>query len=191
MVESHLTERQAKWFATVRANFERDSGKTLEEWVAIARTCPETGHRARLAWFKEKHGLLQNHATYVLREAFGHDLSWDQPDQMLDALWKNPKDRAIFEAVRACVSALDGVVMGPRKSFTAFSRKVQFAAMRPAAKGGALLGLAVEPAACVRLTPRGKSESWAEKLHASLALAAPDEVDDEVGSLLRQAWERG
>jgi hypothetical protein len=33
----HLTERQKKWFASVREGLERDTGKSLEDWVAIAR----------------------------------------------------------------------------------------------------------------------------------------------------------
>ena len=30
----------------MQASLERDTGKTLAEWVAIARTCPETKPRA-------------------------------------------------------------------------------------------------------------------------------------------------
>ena len=48
----HLTERQKKWFASVREGIERDTGKSLDEWVAIARTCPETRMMPRLQWFK-------------------------------------------------------------------------------------------------------------------------------------------
>ena len=44
----HLTERQKKWFASVREGLARDTGKSLEEWVAIAQACPETAPRARL-----------------------------------------------------------------------------------------------------------------------------------------------
>ena len=39
---SGLTERQKKWFASVEASLERDTGKTLAQWVKIAKTCPET-----------------------------------------------------------------------------------------------------------------------------------------------------
>ena len=66
----HLTEQQKKWFASVREGLQRDTGKSLAEWVEIARTCPEAKHRARLKWFKDTHGLLQNRASYVLGEAF-------------------------------------------------------------------------------------------------------------------------
>ena len=30
---------------------ERETGKTLDEWVVIAKTCPETKPNARKAWF--------------------------------------------------------------------------------------------------------------------------------------------
>ncbi|MBV8593629.1 MAG: DUF4287 domain-containing protein, partial [Caulobacteraceae bacterium] len=50
MSDANLTERQRKWFDSVRTSLERDTGRTLEEWVAIARTCPEIQPRARLKW---------------------------------------------------------------------------------------------------------------------------------------------
>jgi len=58
-----LSPRQQKWFASVKASLERDTGKTLEEWIAIARTCPETKPRARAQWLKDNHGLGQNRAA--------------------------------------------------------------------------------------------------------------------------------
>ncbi|MDB5483083.1 MAG: hypothetical protein JWO83_4136 [Caulobacteraceae bacterium] len=76
MPDANLTERQRKWFATVREGLERDTGKTMAEWVAIAHTCPETGHRARLEWFKDIRGLLQNRASQVISEAFGSKMAW-------------------------------------------------------------------------------------------------------------------
>src|SRR5271156_4948240 len=95
----HLTEQQQKWFASVRNGLERETGKSLAEWVAIAKTCPETRHRARLAWFKETHGLLQNRASYVLSEAFPPEGGWNDADALREALWTDPAARAIFEAV--------------------------------------------------------------------------------------------
>jgi hypothetical protein len=188
MAEAYLTERQARWFATVRANLERDTGKSLEEWAAIARTCPETAHRARLKWFKDVYGLAQNRASQVLAEAFSSGMGWDQPHDLIDALWTDPVARAVFEAVRDKTMTLPEVVQGARKTYTAFSRKVQFCALKPV-RGGVLLGLAVEPQANARLMARGKSESWSDRLAANLRLTAAGEVDVEVEALLRQAWE--
>ena len=39
---SGLTDRQKKWFASVEASLERDTGNTLAQWAKIAKACPET-----------------------------------------------------------------------------------------------------------------------------------------------------
>lgn len=183
----HLTEQQKKWFASVRAGLEAETGKSLAEWVAIARTCPETKPRARLKWFKETHGLLQNRATYVLSEAFPPETGWDSPDQLRDALWTDAGQRAIYEAVRETVEALPEIVVGQRKGYSAWSRRYQFAALRPV-KGGARLGLAVEPAADPRLEPAKANEGWSERLKSAVVLTAPGEVDANMAALLEASW---
>jgi hypothetical protein len=190
MAEAHLSPWQQKWFDSVRSGLERDTGKSLDQWVAIAKTCPETAHRARLKRFKDTHGLLQNRASYVLGEAFGREMAWDQPDALIDALWTNPDQWAIFEAVRALAMDLDDVVMGPRKGFTGFSRKYQFAAAMPRKAGPVRLGLAVAPEADAWLSPRKKNEPLNERLFSMVNLETVDQVDERIAGLLRAAWGR-
>ena len=187
---SDLTPQQQKWFASVRDGLERDTGKSLAEWVAIAMTCPETGHRARLKWFKETHGLLQNRASYVLDAAFPSvEPGWSEPDALRETLWTDPAQRALFAAVEAAVQGFEGLVVGQRKGYSAWSRHYQFAAVRPV-KGGARLGLAVPPDASPRLAPAKPNEGWSERLKSTLVLSAPVEVDDGVKALLKAAWEK-
>jgi hypothetical protein len=189
MPGANLTERQQKWFASVRAGLERDTGKTLAEWVAIARTCPEEGHRARLRWLKAEHGLMQNRAAQVLDEASGSAMAWSEPEKLIEALWVDPASRAIFEAIDAAARTPGEVVQTARKGYTAWSRKVQFAAARPVKGGKVMLGLAVASDASPRVeTPR--NESWSERLKARTLLSSPAEVDDGIGRLLRAAWDR-
>ena len=100
MPEPNLTERQRKYFASLQASLEHDTGKTLDAWVAIARTCPETGHRARLKWLKDNYGLLQNHGSHVLSEAFESAMSWQQRSHAID---RDPRTRSAA-SVRAMVA---------------------------------------------------------------------------------------
>lgn len=190
--ETGLTERQRKWFASVRAGLEAKTGRSVEDWVAIARACPEAAHRKRLAWLKAEHGLGVNHGSFILSEAFpSEEPGWDDPEALRAALWKDPGSAAILEALERVVTGLDGVVIGQRKGYTAFSRAVQFAAARPLKGGRALLGLKLEPEASVRLAAPARRESWSERLTAVVELDRPDAVDAEVADLLRRAWERG
>ena len=55
-----LTERQKKWFATVQANLEKNTGKPLADWIEIMKTCPETAPRAQAAWLKAEYGVGQD-----------------------------------------------------------------------------------------------------------------------------------
>ncbi len=187
MRDDNLTERQRKWFASVVQGLERDTGKSLADWVAIAKTCPETGHRARLKWFKEIHGLLQNRASQVLDAAFPSSMGWDDPGELVDSLWSDPGSRAIFEAVDREAINLGDVTRTARRGYTAWSRKVQFAALRPMKGGTALLGVAAPVDLAVGLAAR-KSQSWSERLTAQIMLATPDDVRGVAWSALAVAW---
>ena len=184
--EDVLTERQRAWFASLREGLERDTGKTLDEWVEIARACPETKHRARLNWFKTTHGLAQNRASLVLSTAFPPEAGWDEPEALADALWADPTARALLEAVKAAMAELPDVIIGQRKAFTAFSRNYQFAAARP--QGGSLvLGLAVPPDAAPTLDPPARA-SWSDRLKSQARISADADIAPLKGAI-RRAWE--
>jgi hypothetical protein len=185
----YLTAQQNKWFASVRDGLERETGKSLAEWVGIAKTCPEVAPRARLRWFKQRHGLLQNRASYVLSEAFPPAAGWDHPETLRSVLWPDPAGRAIHDAVCAAIMSLPHVIVGQRKTYSAWSNKHQFAALRPIKGGGAMLGLALAPDAGAALEPC-RNESWSERLKSRRTLASPAHVTADVGALLSQAWIR-
>ncbi|WP_428149552.1 DUF4287 domain-containing protein [Brevundimonas sp.] len=187
-----LTERQAKWFATVKANFEIQTGRPLEAWVEIMNTCPETAPRAQLAWLKAEHGVGQNHGSHILdafRPAGGP--GWDEPAELRAALWKDAGSLAILEAVETIAAGVEGVISGQRKGYTAFSRAVQFAAIRPLKGGRALFGLKLEPKVFPRLSSAVRKESWSERLTAVVALDDGAAVDGEIARLFAAAAKQG
>jgi hypothetical protein len=186
---SSMTARQEKWFASVLESMERETGKTLDQWVAIAMTCPETKPNARKAWFKEHYGIGTNRAGVILGAAFPDKAMWSKPDDLRGALWADAGSRAILEAVEKAVADFPGLVAAQRKAFTAFSREFQFASIKPIKGGKASLGLALSPDADPRLEPP-KNESWSERLKSKLALASPKDVDASVKALLKAAWAR-
>lgn len=183
-----LTDRQQKWFASVHKGLERDTGKTLAQWVELARACPETAHRKRLAWMKAVYGLGQNRASMVLNAAFPPEASWSSPQPLADALWADPAARAILDAAQAVILRLPDVIIGQRKAYTAFSRQFQFAALKPG-KQGVLLGLAVAPACHPALQP-AQRDGWSERLLSRMTVNDPPAIDDGVAALVQQAWER-
>ena len=185
---AHLTERQQKYFATMRATLETRTGKTLDEWVAIAKSCPYARPSDRVKWLKSEHDLGQNSAALVLHEAFPQASGgWEDAEGLRNALWADEALREIVVQVTAVAQDIPGIVVGQRKSFTAFSRDVQFAAMRPVKGKGALLGLKLDPTVSPRLSPPTRTESWSERLSATILLPDAAAFDAEVAELFRQA----
>ena len=183
-----LTPRQEKWFAAVRAGLQQETGRTLAEWAEIARACPETAHRKRLAWMKAEHGFGQNRASIVLNAAFPPEAGWSEPEALAKKLWAEPTARAIHEAVHRHVLELPGIVVGQRKGFTAYARNFQFCALRPNRRG-AVLGFALAPNTDPAFQPPGK-QPWSERLLSSLPLDSPAAVTGRLSTLLQAAWER-
>ncbi len=189
MADANLTEQQKKWFASVREGLERDTGKTLDQWVKIARTCPETKPGARTKWLKEKHGIGVNRAATIFDAAFpGDGAGWDDPEKLIAGLWKNPDQLKIHDALVAHVSNIKGAIVGEKKSFTGFSRNYQFAAARPT-KDGVRLGLAVDPKSSRRLEPPKKNEGWSDRNKSVTVLSSTKDIDAELKKLLKAAFD--
>lgn len=189
MADANLTAQQKKWFASVREGLERDTGKTLDQWVKIARTCPETKPGARAKWLKEKHGIGVNRAATIFDAAFpGDGAGWDDPEALVAALWKNPDQLKIHDALAAAVLKFKGAIVGEKKSFTGFSRNYQFAAARPT-KDGVRLGLAIDPKSSKRLGLPKKNEGWSDRNKSVLVLTSTKDIDTELKALLKAAFD--
>ena len=187
-----LTERQRKWFASVRESLAVKTGKSLEEWVAVMAVCPEMATRKRLKWLKDTHGVGQNYGAMILDAAFPENaLGWDEPQALREALWHDAGSLTVLEAIEAMAAKVPDVTSAQRKNYTSFSRKVQFAAMRPLKSGGAVMGLKLDPAVSDRLAPAVRKESWSERLVAVVELADASVVDDKIGRLFAQAADNG
>lgn len=187
-----MTERQKKWFATVQANFEAQTGRPIAAWLEILKACPETTPGKQAAWLKANHGVGVNHAAYILSCAdTSGEPGWDDPDGLRAQLWKDAGSETILAAVEAMAASVGGVVVGQRKAFTSFSRSVQFAAARPIKGGRALIGFKLEPDVSARLSAPARRESWSERLTATVEIASAAEVDAEFSRLFRLAAERG
>ena len=186
----NLTPRQEKWFASVKASLERDTGKPLDEWVKIVmRDCPETERRKRETWLKDTYGMSMIRAGQIVNAAWPEVDPWEDPVQARAMLWTDPQSRAILEAFEARIAGIPDVLMTQRKSYTAWSRNVQFAALKPIKGGIVRLGIAVPPESDARLTVP-KNESWSERLKSVLPLASAADIDDSLVALVRQAWDK-
>ena len=171
-------------------SLERTTGRTVDDWVAVARGAgTRVGEiRDRL---KAEHGLTHGYANALALIATGYG----QADEaaLVEGLFAGPRAglRPIYDRLLEIVGELgDDVTIAPKKSMVSFRRTKQFACLTPMSGKRADLGvnlrgaLADEPVGVARLkpTPGGMAS------HV-FVLATADEVDDEVVGWIRRAFE--
>lgn len=176
--------------ATMAANLEAKTGRSLAAWIVTAKASGHAKHKALVNWLKAEHGLGHGYANLVAHKTFQSDAGSADAGDLVEAMFAGPKAavRPIYDAVMTQVAALDGVEPAAKKGYMSLRRAKQFALVQPSSKDRVDLGLnlkGVEPAG--RLEAAG---SWNAMVTHRVRLTAAGQVDAEVGDWLRQAWER-
>jgi hypothetical protein len=186
-----MTERSAKWMASVRANFAKATGRPLEAWLSLARSAgvAEDVAKAR-KWLRGKQGFTTVQTHLVLDALFPRED--DDEAELLDAQYSGAKAalRPVYDKLAKSARALGkDVMIAPRKSQVTFARKVTFAVVRAAAKDRVdvllrLPGQAPTP----RLVANAKA-TGSDPTHV-VGLRKASEVDREVAKWLALAYEK-
>ena len=65
-------EMTRKWVETMK----EETGRSLEEWMALLRKADIEGKKARRTWLREKHGVPSNTAWWLAHKV-EEDAAWD------------------------------------------------------------------------------------------------------------------
>lgn len=170
---------------TMAANLADKTGRTLDEWVALARAQGFDKHGHIIGYLKSEHGLTHGYANLVATEARR------QPATEVDhvaAQYTGPKAalRPLYEDVIASALALGpDVEVAPKKTYVSLRRSKQFALVKPATRSQLEIGLnlAGEPGTD-RLRPATGMCSH------SVRIGAAEELDDELRGWIEAAYRR-
>lgn len=177
--------------AAMIANLEASTGRSLDDWIALARAAGEEKHGAIVAYLKRAHGLTHGYANLVAHKTLESDAgSLAGEVDLVAAQYAGGKDglRPIYDTLIAVVTAFGGVEIAPKKGYVSLRRSKQFALIQPSTRTRIDLGLALgarPPAGRLEL-----SGSFNAMVSHRVRLSTPHEVDDEVAGWLREAWDR-
>lgn len=178
-------------FAAVDAALIAKTGRSLAQWVEVARGCPDPGHMATVAWLKAHHGLGHGHANTVVHALNATAAVSQDGDDLVAAMFAGPKAamRPVHDAILAALAGFGAdLELSPKKGYVSFRRAKQFGLGQPSTRDRYDLGLCLkgEPASG-RLEAAG---SWNGMVSHRVRLASPADVDAEVTGWLRAAYER-
>lgn len=177
--------------ASMIANMKSKTGKTLEQWLAVAKKTGAAKHGEVVKALKADHGLTHGYANLVAHKLLKSDAGSKAAGgtDLVAAQYAGPKAdlKPIYDAViKAAHSLGKDVEVAPKKTYVSLRRNKQFAIVQPSTRTRVDLGINLkgEPAAG-RLE---KSGSFNAMVSHRVRLEKPSDVDKDVKAWLRKAW---
>ncbi len=176
---------------TMIANMKEKTGKTLEQWLAIAKKSGEEKHGGVVKFLKSEHGLTHGFANLVAHKHLKSDAgsAAGGDEALVAAQYAGPKAelKPIYDAAIKVAKALGkDVEISPKKTYVSLRRNKQFALIQPSTKTRVDLGINLksEPAKG-RLE---KSGSFNAMVSHRVKLEKPADVDKDVKVWLKKAY---
>lgn len=173
------------------ANMKEKTGKTLDQWLAVAKKTGAEKHGQVVKALKADHGLTHGFANLVAHKFLKSDAGSQASDgtDLVAAQYAGAKAnlKPIYDAVIKVAKSLGkDVEISPKKTYVSLRRNKQFALIQPSTRTRVDLGINLkgEPVT-------GKLEkagSFNAMVSHRVRLEKPDDVDKDVKAWLKKAW---
>ena len=186
-----------KWVSELKAK----TGRTLEEWVALAKKDGPKDEKARREWLKTKHKLGTNGAWWISDRVEGKGGEEDSPEAYLKAAQvyveeqytgAKEKLRPIYEELLSLGREVgDDVKVCPCKTMVPLYREHVFAQIKPTTNSRIDLGFALthyEGKLPKRLIDTG-GLTKKDRITHCIEITAAEQIDEEVKKWLKTAYE--
>jgi predicted transport protein len=168
----------------------KNTGKTLEEWIALVKQQKLEKHGDILKYLKGEHGMTHGFANFVSLKARASDAgSFDDQDLLTMQYAKGKEElKPVYDKLVEEISKFGAdLEFVPKKANVSVRRKKQFALIQPSTKTRIDLGLKLPGH---ELTDRLlDSGSFGTMCSHRVQLSHVEEVDDEVINWLKEAYE--
>ena len=185
-----MTDKVEAAAQTMIENLQKNTGKSLAEWVKIARASGFEKHGQIVKFLKTEHGFTHGFANLVAIKARETAASPKNDDDLVDNQYSGKEAlRPIYEALIDAVSQFgDDVVISPKKAYVSLRRSKQFGLVQPSTKTRVDVGINLDgDVVNGRLE---KSGSFNSMVSHRVRLTSLDEVNDALIGWLRQAYEQ-
>lgn len=176
--------------ATMIANLEAKTGKSMEAWVKIVQAQKLAKHGEMVAFLKSKHGLGRGYANLVAHSVAGGG-TLSRGDDPVAEQFAGAKAalRPIYDALVAAVRKFGSdVEVSPKKANVSLRRSKQFALLQPSTATRFDVGLNLKGT-----PPSGRLEasgSFSAMVSHRVRLESVKGVDQELIGWLKQAYDQ-
>jgi predicted transport protein len=174
---------------TMIANLEKNTGKSLDQWIAIVRATGLQKHNELIKFLKTEHGFTHGFANLVAHKAKGSDAASkaETTDLVADQYKGKESLRAIYDnLIREIGKFGKDVEIAPKRAYVSLRRNKQFAILQPSTKTRMDIGLNLKG-----VEPVGKLEasgSFNSMCSHRIRVENKEDVDDQVIAWIKEAY---
>lgn len=178
--------------AAMAAKLKEITGKSLDQWVKLARASGKAKHGEMVAWLKGEHGVTHGYANLIAHSTLKSDASSQLAagTDLVAAMFEGDKAalRPIYDKLMDAIGRFGSdIEQAPKKGYMSLRRKTQFATLHPSTKTRFDVGIKLKGVA-----PSGRLEaagSWNAMVTHRVRMESAGEVDKELIGWLKEAYE--
>jgi hypothetical protein len=175
------------------AAFKDKTGKTFDQWLAIAKKSGAEKYGALVALLKAEHGMTHGYANMVALKHFKTDAGSmaKAGTDLVAAQYAGEKAalKPVYDALVKAIGVLGkDVEFAPKKAYVSVRRSKQFAIIQPSTKTRLDLGVNLKGVA-----PKGRLEasgSFNAMVSHRIRLEKPGDLDKDVKAWLKAAYDQ-
>lgn len=174
---------------TMIDNLQKNTGKTLEEWIGLVKLQGFQKHGEIVKYLKEHYSLTHGFANLIALKTRGSDAESIAVEQNLVELQYKGKEKLkeIFDYLLAQITQFGrDIEIAPKNAYVSLRRKKQFATLQPATKTRLEIGINLkgraEAGKLVAITTANAMCSH------KINVASVDEVDVEIIAWIKEAY---
>ncbi len=175
---------------TMIENLEKNTGKSLEEWIALVQSEKLSKHSEILKMLKEKYGFSHGFANLVALKALKTDAgSAENQDDLVKKQYQGKENfwpiyLKLLEEIEEFGSDIE---FAPKNAYVSVKRKKQFAMLIPATKTRYEIGINLKGQPAIGIL-EAESKSNAMCSH-KISATHESEITDEVIEWLKKAYQ--
>ena len=173
------------------ANIEKNTGKSLAEWIGIVNKSGYKKHGELVSFLKEKHGFTHGNANVVVHFAKqSHAGAAENTEDLVEAQYNGKEQlKKWYDQLMDKISSFgNDLDVSPKKAYVSLRRKKQFAIIQPSTKTRLDVGLNLKG-----VEPQGNLEaagSWNAMCTHRVKIEDENAIDASLINHLKTAYEQ-
>lgn len=175
---------------TMIENLQKNTGKSLEQWIKIVNKENFAKHGEIIKFLKEKHALTHGFANLIAHKSKGSDAgSAENTDDLITKQYQGKEHfKPIYDKlIKEIQSFGKDIEIAPKNSYVSLRRKKQFAILNPVTKTRYEIGISLKGQ-----EPKGILEAEKPNAMCSHKISVTDikDINAEVVKWIKTAYEK-